>query len=327
MNIGAVVAVVNQKGGVGKTTTAVNVAACMGELGLNVILVDIDPQGNATSGFGLQPGDSGGVYELLTADSKVDPYLVSRETSVQGVRVIPTSADLAGAEVELANGSRDEVRRCLEPLRTQFEVIVLDTPPSLGILTVNCLVAATHLIVPVQCEYYALEGLKHLNRTVAMIQSALNPDLRILGLVPTMYARTLLSQQVALELQNHFGELAFRTVIPRTVRLSEAPSHGQPIIAYDPRSLGARAYRELTLEVLVRLGISPKLATPVVSRTRSMLNSITGVFAGRVKRDPATSPEQASIGNEEAQNTQSNAVTTPGDETWSNEASVEDYLL
>lgn len=264
--MGPIVAVFNQKGGVGKTTTAINLAACLSDRGQKILLVDVDPQGNATSGFGIEVEDANvGLYQLLSGpedDGSMELATVSRETSFANLRVLPSSPYLAGAEVELAvSATRDEIRRCLAPFVSQFDFVLLDTPPSLGILTVNSLVAAEFLIVPVQCEYYALEGLKHLHRTIELIRGGLNPQLRIIGLVRTMYdSRTLLSQQVAQELESHYPELVFRTIIPRTVRLSEAPSHGEPIIRYDPRSPGARAYRELAEEFLARFG---KEAQPV----------------------------------------------------------------
>jgi chromosome partitioning protein len=279
-----ILSVVNQKGGVGKTTTAVNVAVCAAQLGQSVLLVDLDPQGNATSGLGLthplQPtlyqaliaateqtvellrGSDGGQdeeqYQHRQAASVLLPAVIPG--SVPNLAVIGTSAELAGAEIDLAeNQQRNDLKRILTRLGEAYPLIIIDTPPSLSLLTVNALVAADQLIIPVQCEYYALEGLGHLLRTLELIKRSLNPELRVLGLVRTMLdARLGLSHQVSAELKRHFPHLLFETVIPRNVRLAEAPSYGQPITLYDRRSPGAESYRALTQEILNRLSSASK---------------------------------------------------------------------
>ncbi len=263
-----VISVINQKGGVGKTTTAVNLAAGLAQWGRRVLLIDIDPQGNATSGIGLDritPREGQiSLYEALTRDEEIggapDEILtaVVRETAIPNLHAIGASTALAGAEVELApNQRRDDLKRFLVGAREKYPLILLDTPPSLSVLTVNALVAADQLIIPVQCEYYALEGLGHLLRTLELIKRNLNPDLKVMGLVRTMFdGRVGLSRQVSNELERHFPTLMFPTVIPRNVRLAEAPSHGLPVALYDRRSPGADAYRRLAMEVLQRSGLS-----------------------------------------------------------------------
>jgi len=256
------ISVINQKGGVGKTTTAVNLAVGLAQLGHRTLLVDLDPQGNATSGVGLEARPSPTLYEALAAeaarDGESNPSSAVRPSWAAGpvpeLAVIGASPELAGAEVELAATTRrDQLRSVLQPLRDSFRVIVIDTPPSLSLLTVNGLVAADHLIIPVQCEYFALEGLGHLLRTLEMVKRSLNPSLRVLGLLRTMYdGRVGLSGQVSSELEKHFPQLLLKTIIPRNVRLAEAPSFGQPVALYDRRSAGADAYRRLATEVAQR---------------------------------------------------------------------------
>lgn len=278
-----IISVINQKGGVGKTTTAVNLAVSLAQWGHRILLVDVDPQGNATSGLGLSASKSTTLYQALTRSVENNQALdrrVSRSETgdlemssasdvindmenfvvpgpVPNLSVIVASPDLAGAEIELAsNQRRDNLKRVLAALSRDHPIILLDTPPSLSLLTVNALVAADRLIIPVQCEYYALEGLGHLLRTLEMVRKNLNPSLQILGLLRTMFdGRVGLSSQVSQELERHFPNLVFKTAIPRNVRLAEAPSHGQPIALYDRRSPGADAYRRLAIEVGDRLGI------------------------------------------------------------------------
>lgn len=254
----------NQKGGVGKTTTAVNVGACLAEWGQCVLIVDIDPQANATSSLGI---DKRAVplstYDLLVREVRL--ARIVRPTGRERLNLAPASPALAGATVELVNLPQREyrLRQALAGLEQQkYDYVLIDCPPSLGILTVNGLTAATDgVIIPVQCEYLALEGLSQLARAIELVRRALNPDLRLRGLVMTMYdARTTLSRQVVEEVQRHFPKRVFNTIIPRSVRLSEAPSYGEPIISYAPRSAGALAYAALTRELLVGDGRSQPAA-------------------------------------------------------------------
>lgn len=251
-----VLCVANQKGGVGKTTTAVSLAAALAERGCRILLVDLDPQANATSGLGLQArAGTPSVYDVLVDEVPVEDAI--QATAVPGLWVLPANLDLAGAEIELVTAfSREQkLRRALEPVRQHVDVVLVDCPPSLGLLTVNALTAADGVLVPIQCEYFALEGLGALNRNVDLIRAQLNPGLEIVGLVLTMLdARTRLSQQVVDEVRSHFGDLVFTTRIPRSVRLAEAPGFGQPITTFDPTSRGALAYGRLAVEVLDRLG-------------------------------------------------------------------------
>ena len=248
-----VYAVANQKGGVGKTTTAVNVAACIAEAGYPTLLVDVDPQANATVGLGVARAQSPGLYEVLAGQDEAESALV--QTSVQGLELLPAGPGLAGANIELPRleGFEYRLRECLEPLRERFRYLILDCPPSLGPLTVCALVAADRVIVPVQTEYFALEGLAGLLETLELVQRELNPRLSVAGMLLTMHdARTRLGQDVAREVREHFPELVFETVIPRNVRVGEAPSHGLPVTHHDPMSAGAEAYFELAKEVAAR---------------------------------------------------------------------------
>jgi chromosome partitioning protein len=246
-----VVAVTNQKGGVGKTTTAVNLGAAMADLGYRVLVVDLDPQGNATTGLGLNTRDlQSSMYDVILHDASIDDCIEA--TSVRNLFVAPASLDLAGAEIELVPAfSRElKLRNALAEVADDYDYVFIDCPPSLGLLTVNSLAAATEVLVPIQCEYYALEGLGQLLRNVNLVQKNLNQALEVSAIVLVMYdARTKLSDQVVNEVKAHFGEKVCRTIVPRTVRLSEAPSFGQPITAFDPTSRGAIAYRELAKEI------------------------------------------------------------------------------
>ena len=249
-----VYAVVNQKGGVGKTTTAINVAANLPPLGLSGLIVDMDPQGNTTSGLGIVRSElSRSVYNVVIDGEDINEIV--RPTGVAGLDILPSHRSLAGAEIELITVARRERRLlyALEALRIPYDYIIIDCPPSLGLLTVNCLVAAEYMLIPIQCEYYALEGLGALTHTTQLIQRELNPRLKIGGIVLTLFdPRTTLALQVAEQVRAQYPEKTFRTVIPRNVRLSEAPSHGMPITQYDPTSRGAVAYQELTKELIAR---------------------------------------------------------------------------
>ncbi len=245
-------ALANQKGGVGKTTTAVNVGACLADAGLRVLLIDFDPQANATTGLGLRPPRGRSTYELLHGRSLAE---IAVPTSIPNLDLAPAHPDLAAAAVELPDRQdRDEVLgRAIAEVGSAYPYVIVDCPPSLGMLTLNALAAANRLIVPVQCEYYALQGLAQLLESVELVRARLNPKLALTGLLLTMHdARTRLSSDVAAEVREHFGSKVFRSVIPRSVRLAEAPSHGLPIVAYDPRSPGADAYYRLALEVVER---------------------------------------------------------------------------
>ena len=251
--MGTVYAVANQKGGVGKTTTAVNLAACVAEAGYGALVVDIDPQCNATVGLGLAKDLEPTVYDVLAGDASARDAI--RPSDVERLDVLPSTSDLAGANVELPtlDGWEVRLRDALAPLRDEYAFTLLDCPPSLGPLTVDALAAADRLIVPVQTEYYALEGVADLLETVGMIQRELNPRLTIAGMLLTMHdGRTRLSRDVERDLREHFPKLVFDTVIPRNVRISEAPSFGRPVIHHDPHSAGAGAYFDLAKEVAAR---------------------------------------------------------------------------
>ncbi len=251
--MGTVYAIANQKGGVGKTTTAVNVGACIAEAGFQTLLVDVDPQANATVGLGQPRTHTPGLYEVLTGASSAGEALV--ETSIGGLRLLPAGPGLAGANVELPRleGFEQRLRESLEPIRGDFEYVLLDCPPSLGPLAVSALVAADRVIVPVQTEYFALEGLAGLLETLELIRRELNPGLTIAGMLLTMHdARTRLGRDVERDVREHFRELVFQTVIPRNVRIGEAPSFGLPVTHHDPHSAGAEAYFELAKEVAAR---------------------------------------------------------------------------
>jgi chromosome partitioning protein len=252
--VSQIIAVANQKGGVGKTTTSVNLAASLAAQGQRVLLIDMDPQGNAGSGLGVMPrANESTVYHVLIG--KINICDVARETEIPGLKIIPSNTQLTGAEVELVGTFARETRLkwALESLKNQYDFIVLDCPPAIGLLTVNALTAATGVLIPLQCEYYALEGLSHLLETIYLVRTSLNADLKIEGILLTMYdPRNNLSRQVVKEARQHFLEEVYDTVIPRNVRLSEAPSHAKPIILYDIVSRGAQAYMGLAKEVLFR---------------------------------------------------------------------------
>jgi chromosome partitioning protein len=245
------ISIANQKGGVGKTTTAVNLGAALAELDYRVLVIDLDPQGNATTGMGISHRNvEGSIYDVIMNDAPIDDC--TEPTTVKNLFVVPATIDLAGAEIELVPAfSRElKLRRALAQIAGSYDFTLIDCPPSLGLLTVNGLAASDDVIVPIQCEYYALEGLGQLLRNVALVKSNLNPSLDVRGIVLTMYdARTKLAEQVEREVRAHFGSKVYRTVVPRTVRISEAPSFGQPVTVFDSTSRGALAYRELAKEV------------------------------------------------------------------------------
>jgi chromosome partitioning protein len=246
-----ILAITNQKGGVGKTTTAVNLGAALARRGRRVLLVDVDPQGNTTSGLGIEKSDlECCIYDAVLGSKPVTSVLVG--TSVSGLDLVPATLRLAGAEVELVSALARERRlaKALAPLLESYDFILIDCPPSLGLLTMNALAAAQGVLVPIQCEFYALEGLGQLMQVVEMVREHLNPDLAVQGVLLTLYdSRLNLSEQVAEEVRRHFGPLVYHTVIPRNVKLAEAPSFGKPVIEYDAGSRGARAYLELAREV------------------------------------------------------------------------------
>jgi chromosome partitioning protein len=245
------IAIANQKGGVGKTTTAVNLGACLAELGYRTLVVDLDPQGNASTGLGINIRDlQASMYDVILNDLPIEDCVEA--TAVRNLFCAPAALDLAGAEIELVPAFSREMRlrRALDSVREDYDYVLIDCPPSLGLLTVNGLAAASEVVVPIQCEYYALEGLGQLLRNVQLVQRNLNPRLELSAMVLVMYdARTKLADQVVHEVRDHFGEKVCASIVPRTVRLSEAPSFGQPIITFDPTSRGSIAYRSLAMEV------------------------------------------------------------------------------
>ena len=247
-----VIAIANQKGGVGKTTTSVNLSACLAELGKKVLLIDIDPQGNTTSGLGFNKSTiKRCVYDGLVNDVPIDSLIL--QTQVPNLWLLPATIQLAGAEIELVSimSRETKFKRMLDKAKFAYDYVLIDCPPSLGLLTINALTAANSVLVPIQCEFYALEGLSQLMNTIALVQKNLNPALTLEGVVLTMFdARTNLSIQVVDEVKNHFRSKVYQTIIPRNVRLSEAPSHGQPVIKYDPKSKGSEVYFDLAKEVI-----------------------------------------------------------------------------
>jgi len=258
-----IISVANQKGGVGKTTTAINLAACLALSGQKVLIIDIDPQGNASSGLGVNLRENQkGIYELLAGNASLDQVIYP--TEIDTLKIIPSSVDLAGAEIELVGRDHREkiLSMALNGVNAEYEFVVIDCPPSLGLLTLNALAVSRSVLIPMQCEYYALQGLSQLLKTLKRIQKSINPDLKVEGILLTMYdARTLLNGQVENHVKKYFSEFLMKTIIPRNIRLSEAPSHGKPIVLYANRSKGSDSYVELAQEVIQRTKgaiVSPK---------------------------------------------------------------------
>ncbi len=247
-----VIAVFNQKGGVGKTTTNVNLSACIAVRGRKVLVVDIDPQGNTTSGLGIDKKElKKTIYDVLIGEAKAEEVIT--QTAVENLSIIPSSVQLAGAEIELTGFEEREkmLKKALEGIKDEYQYVFIDCPPSLGLLTINALTAADSVLIPIQCEYYALEGVGQLMNTIWLVQRGLNPDLKVEGVVLSMFdGRTNLSIQVVDEVKRHFKGMVYTTIIPRNVRLAEAPSYGVPILMYDPKSKGAEAYEELADEFI-----------------------------------------------------------------------------
>ena len=252
--MGRIIAIANQKGGVGKTTTAINLSSCLAEAGERVLTIDLDPQGNATSGLGLEKDElEETVYEMMLGDCGLEDCLQSEV--LENLDVLPSDSNLSGAEIELLDVERKEyvLKQHLEKVKDQYDFILIDCPPSLSLLTINALVAADTVLVPIQCEYYALEGLSQVLRTVGLVRKKMNRSLELEGVVFTMYdARTNLSLEVVENVKNNLNEKIYKTIIPRNVRLAEAPSHGMPINLYDSKSTGAESYRLLAAEVISR---------------------------------------------------------------------------
>lgn len=253
-NVGRTIVVANQKGGVGKTTTAINLSASLAEMGQKVLVIDIDPQGNTTSGLGVEKDEvENTVYELLLGECEIENTII--KTEYENLELIPSNIDLAAAEIELIGTEEKEyiLKKALDTIKGRYSFILIDCPPSLSMLTINSMCAANTVLVPIQCEYYALEGLSQLIHTIDLVKERLNPDLEIEGVVFTMYdARTNLSLQVVENVKNNLNQNIYKTIIPRNIRLAEAPSHGMPITSYDSKSTGAESYRLLAEEVIHR---------------------------------------------------------------------------
>lgn len=256
--MGRIIAIANQKGGVGKTTTAINLASCLAEIGKEILVIDIDPQGNTTSGFGLDKDEiENTVYELMLDECTIKESMINVE-NIEHLTIIPSNVNLAGAEIELLGINEKEyiLKNAVDYIKDDYDFIIIDCPPSLNMLTVNAMTTADTVLVPIQCEYYALEGISQLIHTIDLVQERLNPNLKIEGVVFTMYdARTNLSSDVVDTVKENLNTTVYQTIIPRNVRLAEAPSHGLPINLYDPKSTGAESYRNLAKEIMNRKDI------------------------------------------------------------------------
>ncbi|MBQ7942610.1 MAG: ParA family protein [Lachnospiraceae bacterium] len=254
--MGRIIAIANQKGGVGKTTTSINLSACIAAKGKKVLVIDIDPQGNTTSGYGIEKNElENTIYELILGDCSVEDCIL--KNVIPNVSILPSNVNLAAAEIELIGVERKEyiLRNEIDWVKDRYDYIIIDCPPSLSLLTVNAMTTADSVLVPIQCEYYALEGLSQLIHTVNLVKERLNPDLEMEGVVFTMYdSRTNLSAQVVENVKSHLKQKVYNTLIPRNIRLAEAPSYGQPINIYDPKSTGAESYMSLAAEVINRRG-------------------------------------------------------------------------
>lgn len=254
-----IISIANQKGGVGKTTTSVNLAACIALAGKKVLLLDMDPQSNATSGLGIQPNGNPGIYSLLMGEADLGQVILP--TEIDTLKVVPATVDLAGAEIELVDIEHRErqLKNSLDRVGENFDFVLIDCPPSLGLLTLNALTASGSVLIPMQSEYYSLQGLSHLMKTLKLVKKSLNPDLKIEGILLTMFdGRTSLARQVRDQVKKYFKDTLLDTIIPRNIRLSEAPSHGKPVVLYDNRSTGANSYIELAREIIAREKNSPE---------------------------------------------------------------------
>lgn len=313
-----VICIANQKGGVGKTTTSLNLSAALAQLGKRVLVIDLDPQGNASSGIGIKKYENqdNNIYHVLVGQKLLSQVI--QTTHIEGLSIAPANPDLVGAEIELVDMPRREYRlkSAIQSVENEYDYVLIDCPPSLGLLTVNALTSANSFLVPLQCEYYALEGLSQLLNTAGIIKKNLNPELKIEGIVLTMFdSRNNLSHQVVNEIQSHFGDKVFKSIIPRNVRLSEAPSHGQSIFGYDAKSIGAKKYQELAEELDLRVnGVSPDVLTTAEENLSSEVHPATE--ESQAVEEPQGEP-QAVIETESAQDEEILELEDPQERTLS----------